>query len=108
MSEDMVRVNLGDGYYEGAYFNTGLGVPEDYEVPRSQLERWEAAKAAYEAMQSEIEQVMEQQRDRVLALMLERRKGQPSTAPPAIQAAYEGAIKQMLSQSPLLRKERPE
>lgn len=106
--EEIVRVSLGDDYYQGAYFNTDSGYPRDYEVPKSQLERWEAAKAAYEAMQGEIEQVMQEQRERALALMLERRKGQPSTVPPAIQAAYESAIAQMLSQSPLLRKERPE
>lgn len=105
--EEIVKVALGDDYYQGAYFRTVDGYL-DYEVPKSQLERWEAAQAAYGAMQAEIEKVMEQQGNRVLALMLERRKRQPSTVPPAIQAAYESAIAQMFQQGPLLRKERPE
>ncbi|OEJ24307.1 hypothetical protein AS594_07190 [Streptomyces agglomeratus] len=103
MSEETVRVDIGDDYYKGAYFNEG--VDGDYEVSVSQMERWKEVSAAYEAMQDEIEQVMEQQRDRVLALMLERRKGQPSTVPPAIQAAYEDAIARMLQQPPLLKRE---
>lgn len=104
MSEEIVKVALGDDYYQGAYFRTVDGFL-DYEVPKSQLERWEAAEAAYGAMQDEIEKVMEQQRDRVLALMMERRKDQPSTVPPVIQEAYSNAIMQMLKQGPLLRKE---
>lgn len=104
--EETVKVALGDDYYLGAYFRTVDGFL-DYEVPKSQLERWEAAQAAYGAMQDEIEKVMEQQRDRVLALMLERRKGQPSTVPPVIQKAYEDAIARMLKQGPLLRKGQP-
>ena len=102
-----MNVALGDDFYTGAYFRTA-GLPLDYEVPRSQLERWEAAQAAYEAMQAEIERVMDEQRQRVLALMLERRKGQPSGIPPAIQAAYESAIAQALAQPLLLGKEQPE
>jgi hypothetical protein len=101
--EEMVSVGLGDDFYLGAYFTTS-GVT-DYEVPRSTLERWEAAKAAFEAMQGEIERVMQEQRDRVLALALERRKGQPSTVPPAIQAAYEEVIKRVIQQGSLLPRE---
>lgn len=101
--EETVKVDLGDDYYQGAYFRTGDGFL-DYEVPKSQLERWEAARAAYEAMQGEIEQVMQDQRDRVLALSLERRKGQPSVLSSVVQEAYEKAIVQMLRQSPVLRK----
>lgn len=106
-SEEVVKVALGDDYYQGAYFRTTYG-HLDYEVPKSQLERWEAAQAAYSAMQDEIERVMEQQRDRVLALLLERRKGQPSIVPPAVQAAYSDAIMRMLQQPPLLRRKEGE
>jgi hypothetical protein len=105
--EEMAKVALGDDYYQGAYFSTAA-THLDYEVPRAQLERWEAAQAAYGAMQDEIEQVMREQSRRVLALMLERRKGQPSTVPPDIQAAYEGAIAKMLQQAPLWRRKEGE
>jgi hypothetical protein len=105
--EETVKVDLGDDFYQGAYFST-TATYLDYEVPKSQLERWEAAQAAYEAMRAEIGRVMQDQRDRVFALHMERRKGQPSTVPPAIQAAYESAIARMLEQPQLLRKEQPE
>lgn len=104
MSEGTVQVALGDDYYKGAYFRTVDG-DLDYQVPKSTLERWEAAEAAYGAMQDEIEQVMQEQRDRVLALLLERRKDRPSTIPPAIQAAYADAITRMIQQASLLRRE---
>lgn len=68
--EEMVAVDLGEDYYLGAYFTTDH--PRDYLIPRSQLERWEAAQAAYEDMQSEIEQVMNAQRERARALRTER------------------------------------
>lgn len=102
--EETVRVDLGDDYYRGAYFRTEGGFL-DYEVPVSQLMRWETAKAAYSAMQDEIERVMSEQRDRVLALLMERRKGQPSLVPPVIQEAYADAITRMLQQTPLLPRE---
>lgn len=104
VSEETVKVALGDDYYQGAYFRTVDGFL-DYEVPRSQLERWEAAQAAYDVMQDEIEQVMQEQRNRVLALSLERRKGQPSILSPAVQEAYSKAIMRMIQQAPLLRRE---
>ncbi|MEU3522310.1 hypothetical protein AB0E62_00275 [Streptomyces sp. NPDC038707] len=107
MNEETVKVDLGDDFYQGAYFST-TATYLDYEVPKSQLERWEAAKTAYEAMQAEICRVMEEQGNRVLALHMERRKGQPSSVLPAIQVAYEDAIARMLEQSQLLRKEQPE
>jgi hypothetical protein len=107
VSEETVKVGLGDDYYHGAYFRT-VDTDLDYEVPKSQLERWEAASAAYGAMQDEIEQVMREQGNRVLALMLERRKGQPGVIPKLIQAAYEDVIRQTLQQAQLLpRKEGP-
>lgn len=105
--EETVKVALGDDYYQGTYFRAVDGFL-DYEVPRSQLERWEAAQAAYGAMQDEIEQVMREQSRRVLALMLERRKGQPSTVSPIVQAVYEDAITRMLQQAPLLRRKEGE
>lgn len=77
--EEMVAVNLGDDYYKGAYFSTYEGYSKDCLVPRSQLERWEAAKAAYESMQSEVEQVMDEQRERVRALRAERPKSHLSS-----------------------------
>jgi hypothetical protein len=105
VSEETVKVGLGDDYYHGAYFRT-VDADLDYEVPKSQLERWEAAQAAYGAMQDEIGQVMTEQRSQALALMLERRKGQPGVIPKLIQAAYEDVIRQTLQQSSLLpRKE---
>jgi hypothetical protein len=105
--EETVKVGLGDDYYQGAYFSTAATYL-DYEVPRSQLERWEAAQAAYGAMQDEIEQVMREQSRRVLALMLERRKGQPNTVSKLVQVAYEDAITRMLQQAPLLRRKEGE
>jgi hypothetical protein len=104
VSEEIVKVALGDDYYQGAYFRTVDG-SLDYEVPRSTLERWEAAQAAYEAMQDEIGRVMQEQSERIRALSLERRKGQPTTVPSAIQEAYGEAIMQTLQQAPLLRRE---
>ena len=102
MSEETVKVALGDDYYQGAYFRAAGG---DYEIPKSQLERWEAASAAYGAMQDEIQQVKQEQRDRVFALAVERRKGQPSLVPLAVQEAYSEAILRMLKQTPLARQE---
>lgn len=96
--KEMVAVNLGDDYYQGACFSTQDGVPKDYLVPRSQLERWEAAKAAYESMQSEIEQVMDEQRERVRALNAERPKSQISGF---IQDIY-GPLVQRALEVPLL------
>jgi len=66
--EEMVRVALGDDYYTGAFFNTtASGDLKDYVVPRSQLERWKAARVAYEAMQAEVETVMREQVERYRA-----------------------------------------
>lgn len=73
--EEMVAARLGDDYYQGAYFVTKEDDSSgdfDYLIPRSQMEHWEAAKAAYEAMQSEIEQVMEEQCERIRALNAQR------------------------------------
>ena len=100
MSEETVKLALGDDYYQGAYFSEDAPYP-DYEVPRAQLERWKAAKAAYEAMQQEIDQVMQEQSNRVLALHMERNKDKPSVLPAAVKEAYEGAIMRMLQQSAL-------
>lgn len=100
VSEETVNVALGDDYYQGAYFRTVDG-PLDYEVPKSQLERWEAAEAAYGAMQDEIERVMREQADRVRALYQERHKNKPSMIPPALLAAYGEVIMQTLQQSAL-------
>lgn len=71
VSEETVRVGLGDDYYQGAYYST-TGSLLEYEVPRSTLERWEAAQAAYSAMQDEIEKVMREQAARIRALRKER------------------------------------
>lgn len=99
--EETVKVGLGDDYYQGAYFSEDA--PHlDYEVPRSQVERWRAAKAAYEAMQDEIERVMREQGNRVLTLHMERNRDKPSIWPAAVKEAYMGAIVRMLQQSALL------
>ena len=103
----MVRVGLGDDYYLSAYFRTE-DTHLDYEIPRSQLERWEKAMADYGQMQDEIGQVMQEQRDQALAPAMERRKGRPSIVPEAVRAAYEQAIGQMLQRGPLAREEQPE
>jgi methionine synthase II (cobalamin-independent) len=107
VSEETVKVDLGSDYHIGAYFRT-VGSEQYYEVPRSQLKRWEAAQTAYEAMQDEIEQVMQEQRERVLAILMEGRTNRPSVVPDAIQKAYENVILQTLKQPPLPRKEQPE
>jgi hypothetical protein len=99
--EETVKVALGDDYYKGAYFRTVDG-DLDYEVPKSQLERWEDAEAAYEAMQDEIERVMREQADRVRALYRERHKDKPRTVPPALEEAYGAAIMRQLNQQLLL------
>lgn len=100
MNFETVKVALGDDYYKGAYFRTVDG-DLDYEIPKSQLERWEDAEAAYGAMQDEIEQVMREQADRARALYQERHKDKPRTVPPALEEAYGTAIMRMLQQSAL-------
>lgn len=74
--EEMVAVDLDDDYYTGPYVSSHDGYPKDYLVTRSQLERWQAAEAAWEAAQSEIEQTMREQRERVRALRAQRPKSQ--------------------------------
>lgn len=74
--EEMVACSLGDDYYKGEYFITqdmDSSCQGDYLVPRSQVERWEQAMADYGQMQTEIDQVMSEQRERVMALRRERR-----------------------------------
>lgn len=71
--EELVPVNLGNDYERGEFFTTEWG-PKDHLVPRSQLERWEAVQAAHEAMQAEIESVMDEQRERINALYASRPK----------------------------------
>lgn len=94
--EERVAVSLGDDYYTGAYFLTrdvDSSVAADYLVPRSQLERWEAAKAAYEEMQSEVDKVMREQRERIRAINAKRPKSQVSRF---VQDIYEPLIRQAL------------
>jgi hypothetical protein len=106
--EEMVAVNLGDDYDKGPFFTTDWG-PKDYLVPRSQLERWEAAEAAYESMQSEIERVMDEQRERVRALRAERPKSQFASL---LERIYEPTIRAALEQqahlNTMLGKDGPE
>lgn len=89
--EEMVAVCLDNDYYLGAGFVANEApsavYPQDYLVPRSQLERWKAAKAAYEDMQSEIDQVMDEQRERVMALRRER-QGPKGPMAQLIELAY--------------------
>lgn len=96
MSEEMVKVGLGDDYYQGAYFSTS-GALLDYEVPRSTLERWEAAQAAYSAMQDEIGRVMDEQAERARALRKERNP-EPSLLERMIKDSYVPVITQALRQ----------
>lgn len=70
----MVPVQLSNDYYLGACFSDDPRYGGDYVVPRSTLKRWEAAKAAYEAMQAEIDQVMDEQRERIRAINAQRPK----------------------------------
>jgi hypothetical protein len=99
VSEETVKVGLGDDYYQGAYYST-TGSLLEYEVPRSQLERWEAAQAAYSAMQDEIGQVMREQAERIRALRKER---SPSRMTSIIQDIYGPAILAQLAQPITIR-----
>jgi hypothetical protein len=100
----MVPVSLGDDYYTGAYFSTG-NLPEDYEVPKSQLERWEAAKTAYEAMQAEIGQVMDEQRERAREAHRARPVGPMGDF---LERAYSARIEAALRTPPMFRAKEPE
>lgn len=88
MSEETVKVGLGDDYYQGAYYST-TGSLLEYEVPRSTLERWEAAQAAYGAMQDEIEKVMREQAERIRA---QRKERGPTRMSSVIEDIYGPAI----------------
>lgn len=99
MSEEKVQVALGDDYYTGAYFSEAGST--DYEIPWSQLERWKAAEAAWEAMQREIEQVMAEQRESV---RLRRAQRPESALPGAIQEAYGEVILRHLQTEPLWKR----
>lgn len=104
-SEETVRVSLGDDYYRGPYFSATDGTPRDYEIPRSQLERWEAVKAAYGAMQGEIEQVMREQRERAL----EARRARPaSPMDDFLKRAYGARIEAAMRTPPMFRAKEPE
>jgi hypothetical protein len=105
VSEETARVSLGDDCYQGAVFSTADGMPKDYEVPKSQLERWEAAKAAYEAMQGEIEQVMREQREQALEASRARPRSQVGIA---LEKAYSTRISEMLRTPPMFRAKEPE
>ena len=72
--EEKIPVSLGIDFERGAFFTKEPGYPRDYLVSRSQMERWKAAESAYEQMQDEIEQVMNEQRERILALRAERKE----------------------------------
>lgn len=98
-SEELVAVNLGDDYERGEFFTTDWG-PKDHLVPRSQLERWEAVQTAYEAVQAEIRQVMDEQRERVRALYAGRPK---SPMAKFLEQAYAKQVTFALNASPLLR-----
>ena len=67
MSGEAVRVHLSDGYYEHEQFGT---VPQTwwskddiYEVPREQLQRWEAASEAWTEAQAEMATLMSERRE---------------------------------------------
>lgn len=98
--EELVPIELGDNYYLGAQFYSG--VTGDYFVPRSTLERWEAALDAYDDMQDEIEKVMREQFERVSALRAERR-GPKSPMQTFIEQVYAKQMTFALNVPPLLR-----
>lgn len=101
--EAMIAAILSGSDYESpASFSTDPSYDLDYLIPRSRLERWEAAQAAYEAMQHEIDQVMEEQRERVSALRAERR-GPKTPMEDFIETAYSKLMTFALQQRPLLR-----
>lgn len=102
--EEMVAVRLsGGGYEEDAFFSEDpMYAPLDYLVPRSQVERWKAACAAYEAMQYEIGQAMDEQRERVRALVAERPKSQLGSW---VEKLYQPAMEAALQMQPLRRRE---
>lgn len=76
--EEMVSVYLADDYDGGTWFLTDWGGPKDYLIPRSQLERWEAAETAWKAAQIEIRRVMHEQADRIRELNAKRPKSKIS------------------------------
>lgn len=96
--EEMVSISLGDDYYQGPFFSTGHG---DYLVPRSRLERWEAAKAAYEEMQEDILCAMDEQRERMREINAQRPKTQTARF---LEGLYGPLIQRALENAPLLRK----
>jgi hypothetical protein len=99
VSEETVKVGLGDDYYQGAYYSTTDSLLE-YEVPRSTLERWEAAQAAYGAMQDEIEKVM---RDQAARIRAQRPALSPGRMTSIIQDIYGPAILAQLAQPITIR-----
>lgn len=98
-NEEMVAVNLGDDYDKGPFFTTDWG-PRDYLIPRSQLERWEAAEAAHGQMQTEIDQIMDEQSERIREINAARPKTQLSSL---IEQAYSRQMAFAFSIHPLLR-----
>ena len=66
--EGTARVTLSDDYYLGPvwgeYRPQSLAGPEDvFDIPAEQRDRWQAAMAAYDAMQAEIEVLMQERRE---------------------------------------------
>lgn len=66
MADDLIRVHLSDDYYEHEQFGT---VPQTwwskndiYDVPREQLQRWEAASEAWTEAQAEMAKLMNERR----------------------------------------------
>ena len=78
MKRGTVRVHLSDGYYEHEQFHTlpqtWWSESDVYEVPREQVERWQAAKDAWEDAQREMASLMRERRDRHRAEQAEQRQ----------------------------------
>jgi hypothetical protein len=92
VSEETVRIDAGDDYYTGPYFkrdNSG-GI----EVPREQVERWEAAEAAWLEVQEEITTV------------LRADSWKPPTTPlgEVLKDAYGDTMRQALTTAPVFRR----
>jgi hypothetical protein len=67
----MVRVHVTDGYYEHEQFDlvpqTWWSKDDLYDVPREQVDRWEAAQGAWAGAQQEMAALMKERSDRRIA-----------------------------------------
>lgn len=78
MTDDTVRVRISDDYYEHEQFSTlpqtWWSADDLYDVPREQVDRWQAAQEAWTAAQQEMAALMDARRQQRLAGQAERRQ----------------------------------